>query len=253
MRFHHFVHRRLSPFLLILTASAVSAAPAQHAASAATLAWFQKTEQALMDAVAPGDKAPWDRILDESYVVTSEEGELLTRQPFLDAIRPLPAGLSGSITVRDLTVQEFPSFAVVRYLGDEVENVFGQRLTTQYRITDTFVRAGSSWKMVASHTAVVTQDPPAQAVASEGWPAFVGTYKLVPEGWTFRVALRDGKLYGGRDPAKLKAFIPLTPDAFVLSGSLGEWMFVMGQDGKASRILDFRKFEPLVWTRIAEP
>jgi hypothetical protein len=33
---------------------------------------------------------------------------------------------------------------------------------------------------------------------------------------------------------------------------LGEWLFVVGPDGKAMRIVDFRKFEPLVWTRVTD-
>jgi len=98
--------------------------------------------------------------------------------------------------------------------------------------------------------AVVTTDPPAQPVATGSWPGFVGTYQLLPDGWTFHVALRDGVLYGGRDPAKLKRFIPLTPDAFVLEGTLGEWIFVAGDDHVAMRIMGFRKFGPLVWTRV---
>jgi hypothetical protein len=51
--------------------------------------------------------------------------------------------------------------------------------------------------------------------------------------------------------ARLRPFIPLTPDAFVLSGRLGEWIFVT-EKGKASRIVNFRKFEPLVWTRVGD-
>ena len=105
--------------------------------------------------------------------------------------------------------------------------------------------------MVASHVAVVTQDPPAQSVSRAAWPALVGTYRLLPDGWTFTVELRDGTLYGGRDPKKLKPFIPLTPDAFVLTGSLGEWMFVVENDA-ATRIVNLRKFEPLIWTRVHE-
>jgi hypothetical protein len=34
----------------------------------------------------------------------------------------------------------------------------------------------------------------------------------------------------------------------VLSGSLGEWLFVADKD-IATHIVSFRKFEPLVWTR----
>ena len=214
--------------------------------------WFQKSEQSLMDAVASGDKAAWDRILDPSCILTSEEGEVMTREQFLSGLRPLPAGLTGGIAVKELTVQEFPSFAVVRFVADEWERVFGERLTTKYRVTDTFRRDGDEWKMVASHVAVVTQDPPAQNVSRAAWPALVGTYQLMPDGWTFTVQLRDGALYGGRDPKKLRPFIPLTPDAFVLSGSLGEWMFVV-ENGAATRIVSFRKFEPLIWTRVDRP
>jgi len=229
----------------------VAAAGTTGAFSPETLQWFQTTEQALMDALAPGDKAVWNRIMDPSCVVTTEEGRVVTKEQFLDELRPLPEGLTGGIAVKDLTVQEFPTFAVVRYLADEWESVFGQRLTTKYRVTDTFRREGQDWKMVASHLAVLTQDPPAQNVSHAEWPGFVGTYKLLPDGWTLTVELREGKLYGGRDPGKLRPFIPLTPDAFVFSGSLGEWIFV-AEHGKAVRILDFRKFEPLVWTRVKD-
>ena len=223
-----------------------SAVPAQ--VSGATLHWFQTTEQELVDSIARGDKEIWNRVMDPSCVVTSEEGSVTNKKQFLDELRPLPPGLSGGITVQELTVQEFPTFAVVRYLADEWEAVFGQRLATKYRMTDTFRRDGQDWKMVASHCAVVTQDPPAQSVSRAEWPGFVGKYRLMPDGWTLTVELREGNLYGGRDPAKLRPFVALAPSAFVLSGSLGEWIFV-SENGKAVRILDFRKFEPLVWTR----
>ena len=226
-------------------------ARAGEGASPEAVRRFQATEQALMDAVAAGDKSVWERVLDASFVLTSEEGEVLPKQQIIDSLRPLPKGLEGAIAVKELTVQELPTFAVVRYLADEKETVFGQKLATQYRVTDTFRRAGEEWKLVASHVSVVTQDPPAQEVSAAGWPGLVGSYRLLPDGWTFTVELREGRLYGGRDPKKLKPLIPLTPEAFVLSGSLGEWLFVV-EKGKATRIVNFRKFEPLIWTRVAD-
>ncbi len=216
----------------------------------ASVAWFQATEQGLMDAVAPGDKAPWERVTDPLCVFTTEEGELLSRLQFLSDLRPLPAGLNGDIAVKELTVQEFPGFVVVRFLADERETVFGQKLATQYRITDTFRSDGREWKMVASHASVVTRDPPAQAVAKSNWPGLVGRYRLLPDGWTLTVELREGTLYGGRDVKKLRPLIPLTSSAFVISGSLGEWIFVTNEAGKPTGILNFRKFEPLVWSRV---
>jgi hypothetical protein len=235
----------MTVFLRIAALVAVGAATP----SPETLRWFQATEQALMDAIARGDKTGWERMMDPSCVVTTEEGEVLTREQFLKDLGPLPAGLSGSIAVKDLSVQEFPSFALVRYLADETESVFGQPLAVRYRVTDAYRRDGSEWRMVASHLSVVTQDPPAQDVSRADWPALVGTYRLPPDGWTFTVERREGGLVGGRDPAKLRPLIPLTSHAFVLSGSLGEWHFVV-ENGRATRILNLRKFAPLVWTRV---
>jgi hypothetical protein len=211
---------------------------------------FQTIEQSLMNAITAGDRVPWERVLDADCMLTTEEGQLLTRDALLKDLRPLPAGLSGTIVVRDLNVQERSDVAIVRFLADESETVFGQRLATRYRVTDTFRRSGASWKMIASHVSVVTADPPPQNVSTDGWTGLVGTYQLVPDGWTFHVELRGSVLYGGRDRAKLRPLVPLTPTSFVLQGSLGEWLFVVERDGRASRIVDFRKFEPLVWTRI---
>jgi len=238
----------MKTFLLRVALAAAGAGTA----SPATVQWFQTTEQALMDAIAVGDKAVWERVLDPECVITGEEGEVLTRAQFLDSLGPLPAGLSGRIVVKDLSVQEFPAFALVRYLADESESVFGQALAVQYRVTDTYRRDGPSWRMVASHLSVVTRDPPAQEVSKADWPGLVGAYRLLPEGWTFTVEMRDGQLFGGRDVKKLRPLVPLTSQAFVLSGSLGEWLFVV-EKGKGTRIVNVRKFATLVWTRVEAP
>lgn len=238
-------------FLLALAAAAAAArAEEPKAAAAETVRWFQTTEQALMDSIAKGDTTPWERVMDPTCVITSEEGEVIDRAAFLQALKPLPAGLTGGIAVKELTVNEYAGFALVRFLADEWELVFGQRLGPQYRVTDTFRRDGKEWKLVASHFSVVTQDPPAQAVSTALWSAFVGSYRLQPDGWTFTVELREGKLYGGRDPAKLRPLLPLAPDVFVASGSLGEWIFITGADRKVSHLMNFRKFQPLVWMRV---
>jgi hypothetical protein len=241
--------------LNMLVVAAAALAPGEsraqpNPASPETVAWFQATEQRLFGTLAHGDKTPWEEILDPSCVYTSEEGQVLSREQLLAEIRPLSAGLVGDITVRELTVQEFPAFAIVRFLADEWEAVFGQRLTTRYRVTDTFRRDGKAWKLVASHLSVVTADPPEQSVSKAAWPSLAGRYRLVPDGWTFTVELRDGKLYGGRESNELRPLIPLTANAFVLSGSLGEWLFVTDESGRATRIVSYRKFGPLVWERV---
>jgi hypothetical protein len=244
---------------LVMTALAVAlgtlspaAEPPKAAEAADMLRHFRATEQKLMDAITKGDKSEWDKVMDPACVITTEEGQVLGKKQFLEELRPMPAGLTGDISVQDLTVQPSENVAIVRFLADEWQTVFGQRISTRYRVTDTFRRDGAQWKMMSSHISVVTHDPPSQEVSKDRWPAFVGTYQLQPDGWTFTVELRDGLLYGGRDPKKLRQMIPLAPDVFVLSGSLGEWIFVTDK-GAVTHILSFRKFEPLVWTRVAMP
>ena len=235
---------------------AASASPSRGTPDASppppAAAWFQSTEQALMDAVATGDKAVWERVLDDGFVATSEEGEVIPRLELLAGLRGLPPGLSGGIAVQELTVQDLGDVAVVRFLADEWESVFGQRLATQYRITDTWRRNADSWKLAASHTSVVTRDPPAQSVSKVAWAGYAGRYRLQPDGWTFTVELRDGELWGGRDPQKLRRLVPLAPNAFVVSGSLGEWIFVGDDGGRPTRIVDLRKFEVLIWDRLPD-
>jgi hypothetical protein len=240
------------PVLAVLASVVPGSGSAEPARGAPDVPWFQATEQSLMDAIAVGDKAPWDRIMDPQCIITTEEGEVVTRQRFLDGLRALPAGTSGRITVRELRVRPFGGFAVVGFLADEQQDVFGQRLTTRYQVTDVFRRTGRGWKMVSSHVSVMTADPPARPVAKDAWPGFVGTYQLLPDGWRFHVELREGTLYGGRDPAKLRPFVAVTPDVLVLSGSLGEWMFVADGTGPARRLVSFRKFNPLEWTRVEQ-
>lgn len=220
---------------------------------AATLAaHFQTVEQNLMNAVALGDKAVWESTLDDSAILTSEEGMVLTKKDLLADFGPLPPGLKGEIVVKDLTVQELGGdVAIVRFLADESEDVFASRIFVKYRVTDVFHKAGKTWKLVASHTSVITADPPAQPVAADAYAGLAGDYRLAGDNaWTFHVVLRDGKLFGGRNPDKLRALVPLTPDAYVVTGSLGEWLFVRDKDGQGERIVNLRKFAPLVWTRV---
>src|SRR4249920_3138540 len=67
------------------------------------VAWFQETEQALMNAIAVGDKAPWEGVLDPRAVITTEEGDVITKADFLKNLRPLPQGLAGGIEVKELS------------------------------------------------------------------------------------------------------------------------------------------------------
>jgi ABC-type sugar transport system ATPase subunit len=87
--------------------------------------------------------------------------------------------------------------------------------------------------MVASHLSVVTRDPPAQEVSKAGWAGLVGQYRLLPNGWTFTVELREAM----GSETHLHCDLPgWTPPAAVLSvrrdAASGP-----AEDGKRSRLV----------------
>jgi hypothetical protein len=206
-------------------------------------AWFQSTTQELYDAVAPGDKGPWDRVLAEDCTITTEDGEVLTKTQFLQEMRPLPAGFSGQIKVRGLTMRPLGTGAVVHYWLDEVEGIFGQELRTTYVETDTYERVQDSWKMVAAQVTVVPRDLAPIDVSPNGWQRLLGVYKYSDKASSqYQVFVRDGLLYGGRDVKSATRLIPLAPLVFYQQGSIHIMIFVQDQQGAVNEVRELHKY-----------
>ena len=221
-----------------------------HAAATESTAWFQSTTQALFDAVALGDKTLWDRVLAEDCTVTTEDGEVFTKTRFLQELRPLPAGFSGRIKVRDLTVRSLGTGAVVHYWLDEVEDIFGQQLRTTYVETDSYERSRDSWKMVAAQVTVVPRDLAPIEVSSTGWQALLGVYKYSNQASSqYQVFVRDGVLYGGRDEKSATRLIPLAPLVFYQQGSIHIMVFVQDERGAVNEVRELHKYNEVAMKR----
>lgn len=215
-------------------------------------AWFQATTQALFDAVAEGDKTPWDRVLAEDCTVTTEDGEVLTKTRFLQELRPLPAGFSGRIKVRGLTVRPLGTGAVVHYWLDEVEDIFGQELRTTYVETDSYEQVQDSWRMVAAQVTVVPRDMAPIEVHSNGWQALLGVYKYSNKASSqYQVFVRDGVLYGGRDEKSATRLIPLAPLVFYQQGSIHIMVFVQDRQGAVNEVRELHKYNEVSMKRFS--
>jgi hypothetical protein len=216
--------------------------------------WFKTTTQRLYDAVAPGDTAVWDRVLDSGARITTEDGEVLDKTHFLEGMRPLPPGFSGHIKVRDLTVQTLERAAVVHYWLDETEEIFGQGLRTTYVETDVYRRLAGSWKMVALQVTVVPRDLDPIPAKSADWPALVGDYRLADDAAShYEVRLRDGALYGGRDQKTATLLIPLAPLVFFQKGSIHIMIFVQDPTGAITEVRELHKYNLVAMKRVAAP
>ena len=215
--------------------------------------WFQSRTQALYDAVAGGGKEIWERTLDVSCTITNEDGDVLDKDGFLRDLQPLPPGSSGRIKVRGLTVRMLGAqAAVVHYWLDESEKIFDQQLQTTYVETDVYRRAGDGWLAVAMQVTVVPRDLAPIEVDTSGWPALTGEYRLSEKATSgYHVWLRDGALYGGKDPAKATRLIPLAPLVFFQQGSIHLMVFVRDHSGAVSQVRELHKYNEVIMKRVS--
>jgi hypothetical protein len=157
--------------------------------------------QTLMDAVAPGDRTPWQATLDQRFVATDENGEVFSHDQEIAAIAPLPKGSSGNIKVTDWTARFFGDTAVTTEVDDEHEDFHGQKLHALYRATATWIKKAGDWKLVGLQTMALQQDPPAAALPDAMLQSYVGRYRAGPD-YTYTITKDGGRLYGATNDGK---------------------------------------------------
>jgi Domain of unknown function (DUF4440) len=238
--------------LCSLTAVHVRAAADQQTELQSAAVALPKMTQALFDSVAPGDKTPWTRYLSAKFVEIDESGARLDKNELLKDFGPLPQGMSGTIAIQKAQVSDFGEFAVMRYDLDEHENVFGQQLHVIYRATDTWRREEGRWRLVASQTMTVAQDPPPLPAGSTAkLSEFAGLYDMGGQRH-YRVEQRGDDLVMGREGKELQPLIRVGDNVFVAKGDALAilYIFVRGPGGRAEYVVERRKFADLKMMRV---
>src|SRR3569833_2122249 len=87
----------LAPLLLL----AAAPPPPAPTAPPDLVASFRARDQALLDAIAPGDKKVWDAALAPEAVYLDENGRIIERAAFMDELKPLGPGASGHLDIVD--------------------------------------------------------------------------------------------------------------------------------------------------------
>ncbi|MBV9760890.1 MAG: DUF3471 domain-containing protein [Acidobacteriaceae bacterium] len=214
-----------------------------------TQAELVRRTQVLYDAVASGDKAPWQRCLAADVIVHDEKGGSYTKPTFLVTVEPLPAGYSGSIRVTHPQTIFAPGVAIFSYDLDEVETVFGNRMTARYHQTDTWLYRDNFWQIAASQAMRYYEDPARGAIRPGALSDYVGTYELAPE-HQMTVFERDGKLFAKRGKADPVELIPESPDMFFRAGVEGRRLFHRNAEGKVDWMIDRRNNEDMLWKKV---
>ena len=89
-------------------------------------------DQALIDAIAPGNRQLWDETLAPDAVYVDENGAIMNRAEYLKQLEPLPPGATGSLHIASYDAHISGDLATVIHTDDEQENYHGQMLTARY-------------------------------------------------------------------------------------------------------------------------
>ncbi len=234
---------RLVPLLLALASPAFAAGPPPEQI-------LPQMAQALVDAVAIGDKAVWDKTLSDDILYTDENGDTSTKAQILDSLAPLPPGTSGNIKVENAIVHAHGDTAVMAYDAMETEIYFGQTLRTHYHMTDAWQMRDGRWQLIAEQTQVLPSEPQPLNASTVNLNGIAGTYTLTEDN-TATVTVTGGQVMYQRSGKPAIALVPLGGDAFFQPGApRGYKIFVRDASGKVTAIADRRDNVDVMWTRL---
>jgi hypothetical protein len=205
--------------------------------------------QALFDAVAPGDKAPWQEAFADDAMYFDEKGRAMDKKALVDDVQPLPKGYSGNIKLVRPRSHIDASIAVLSYDLDETEEIFGQKLTARYHATDTWLLRDGRWRIVSGQVFRYYADPAEGPADERRYARYAGTYELAP-GAQARVKVDGGKLFLEREGRPPEQLFPESGDLFFRKGVEGRRLFRFGPDGKVDAMIDRRNDEDVVWKKV---
>lgn len=230
-------------FPALLAGALVSAPPS-------TAATLRAKDQALLDAIAPGNRRLWDQTLASGAVYVDENGAIMDRATFLRALKPLPAGNSGHIAIAEYRAYQSGDTALVVHTDSEFEDYHGQQLRAGYITTETWQRERGAWKLLLVHVYVMQKDPPAIALSVSQLQDYVGTYRAAKD-LVYVISLRGGRLYGQRTGGRSSPLSVEVRDVLFVAGQPRvRILFHRDASGHVDSYIDRREGEDIVWRRI---
>ncbi len=223
--------------------------PAPPGKADATTETLRAISQELMDAVAPGNKAVWERYLSDDCLYVDENGKVLTKSELLADLGPLPAGYSGRIKVTDPQVRTAGDTAVITHRDMEYLELYGQKMLTQFQTTSTFIRRNGQWQMIFSHVAVLPSELTPVSVDPGIYDRYTGEYELAPD-IVYTVTREGDKLMGQRSGRPKEELFPSNETTFFRKGNpRGVKIFETDGKGNVIRLIDRRDNNDLIWKR----
>jgi hypothetical protein len=206
--------------------------------------------QAIADAVAVGDRRPFEKYYAADTIIADETGHIMDKKAFVASQAPLPTGYSGSIKLVKPQSRILGDTAILSYDMDETETIYGQEMKARYHETDTWIRRDGEYQIVAEQVLRYYEDPAPGRPEAKRDPDYVGTYQLAP-GIELAVSVQGGQLIRQRTGRAKESLIAEAPDLYFRKGIEGRLLFQRDERGKVIALIDRRNNEDVVWKRLA--
>lgn len=212
---------------------------------------LKRATQELLDAIAPGNKAVWQRYLAEGSIYADEEGRVLTKDELIKELNPLPKGYVGSIKIGDTKTLLQDGVVVLSHRDREELELYGQKIVTYFHMTNTWAKQrDGQWQLVSTQVMAIPNERKPAAIDPKTLDAFTGEYELAPE-VKYVITRQGDKLFGQRTGRAKEELLPLCVDIFYRKGVWrGEKVFERDAQGRVVKMLDRRENNDLVWRKL---
>ncbi len=249
------MHRLLIAMLGALTLGDASrhVVMGQTAASRSAVgAELRRDTQALLDAVAPGDTAVWNRLLDSAAIQVDENDVVRNKREIIETLRPIGPGLTGHLDIDDFRLVLRGPVAVVTHEDREYLDYHGQIILSRFRFTDTWFRESNGWRQIASQVLAVQKDPPAIRLDHTALCSFTGRYAMT-DSIVATIRCAGDSLVMVRAGRADRTFLPETRDVFFEPGEpRTRRIFLYDAQGRITGFVDRREERDVAWKRVGD-
>ncbi len=242
--------KTLAIFGLLVATALGMASCARNSGAPITQEELMRRAQAIVDAIASGDRAPFEQYFAADSIIVDETGHIMDKKAFVAAQSPLPTGYSGSIKLVKPQSRIMGDTAVLSYDLDETETIYGHEMKARYHETDTWVRRGGEYQIVAEQVLRYYEDPAPGDTDAKHYPDYVGTYQLAP-GVVLAISAEGDQLFRQRMGRTKELLLPEAPDLYFRKGVEGRLLFQRDERRKVIALIDRRNNEDVVWRRLA--
>jgi ketosteroid isomerase-like protein len=189
-----------------------------------------------VDALVRGDKAYLDLLLVDTFIETSAEGRTYNKAQIMESVKGLPAGVKVSIEIEDAQVFDHGDTALMVYRRVERVDANGQKIESQNRVTDTFIRRDGRWRTISSQATRIPAERIATKVDPRIYDSYAGQYEITPA--LIVTITREGdKLMMQATGQSKYELLPENETTFFVKGQRNQMIFSKDEKGQVTHLI----------------